>query len=117
MDGNKRVNMLYDKIRDILKLPNSKERNEKIGLLLGELSAHCSISLSNSKNPGFAIRTYFAGFTAIALMLGASSEESVENQMSMIIKTIVMCTRAISHEERKDGSKEEEESGTTKGSL
>lgn len=104
------VNDLYNEIREILKLDyDSDERHMRIGTLLSRLANIGVDVVVNSKDPQFSVATYFAGFSAIALMIGATTSDHYNsNKMAFANAVVGMCTAAIAKQEAQDGTEEEE---------
>jgi hypothetical protein len=102
-----KVNTLYNEIREIIKLPDEKERHEKIKEVLSALASVGVTAISSSNDPQVAVSAYFGGFSAIAMMLGAI-EIDKDNAGSVInyVQTVIgMCTHVLIKAEKgaKDG--------------
>ena len=105
MDGNSKVNQLYDDIRTLLKLPHSKERGEKVLAIVKELAENYENAMMNSKDIEFMNVAHFAGFSAMALMYGAvKDDEDPANMMAYVAQVISICTGAMTSREAEHGS-------------
>lgn len=103
---NDKVNVLYNEIREILKMELSDERGERIVELVRELASNYKNAASNSKDTEFMNVANFAGFNLITLMYGASKDdEDPNNMLSFIIQVIGICTSAMVSKEEADGEK------------
>lgn len=110
-----KVNKLYDDIRTIIKLPDEKERHDKIRDVLSSLASIGVDAVAKSSEPQLAVSAYFGGFSSIAMMLGAV-EIDKDNAGSVInyVQTVIgMATHALIVAEEK--AKEEEEEGVEDG--
>jgi len=109
MEGNARVNKLYNDIREILKMDQSVERGEAIVNLIREIASNYEMALSNTKDVEFLNMANFTGFSAIALLFGAMPEDvDPENIVSYLGQVVAIVTSAVTNKEEEHGSKEEE---------
>lgn len=112
---------MFNEIREVLELPDEKERHERIAKLLEELSRYGIDVVTRSADPGFTTSVNFGAFSLISLMIGSVEvdEKNIGSFVNMVQTVVGMATMALQEKETeveaaKDGKEEDEEESTEK---
>ena len=106
-----KVNEVSNEIREVLNLPDDKERHQRIAALLEDLSKYGVDVVTKSADPGFTTAVNFGAFSLISLMIGAQeiNEKNIGSFVNMVQTVVGMSTMALTEREAEAKHGEEEE--------
>lgn len=95
------INVVINEMREIIKLEDGEERQERINKVLNKMASAGVDSIAQSKDPSMAASIFFGGFSTIGLMLHAVDvdKDNAQSCMNFIQVVMGMCTNALTKSE------------------